>query len=471
MPPPPAHVFRSHSYPVHCSAFSTDNHLLHAGDEEGWVTITDLQAKRVVAHWKAHEAGVLGVADWQGGIVSHGRDNIIHFHAPLDLSSTPSQPTLSPKATPSSSKAVATTNGYRNLLSPPHIIRSLPVNSLNFCGFHLIPIPTGYEPDIPVVEGLGTDKLDGSGKGEDEPGKLVQDRFMRRWNAAQGLLAVPNLTDSETIDIYHVPSFGRLHAAVSSRAKAPAQAQREGKPRTGLVMSTHLYFTTTETPSAKATPLTGHPAIANGIDQPSTLEPTESTQSPVLRLVAAFEDGRVEHWECRDWSKRTDPRMRGASESSTELSGWHNLWTQKGHNEAIMAMAVSPTLDYAYTVSADHQVVKYDLQQSASVPGDVQPSPARYPTKQIGNAAVAVSPDGRVVAVGGWDGRKSAEQADTSDEASVIDVVQEDEGNSSSDDDHDSARRGGKEDVMRWMVTGGKDRRVALWQLKDFSRR
>lgn len=99
-------------------------------------------------------------------------------------------------------------------------------------------------------------------------------------------------------------------------------------------MSTHLYFTTTETPSAKATPLTGHPAIPNGTDQPSTLEPTASTQSPVLRLVAAFEDGRVEHWECRDWSKRTDPRMRGASESSTELSGWHNLWTQKGHNEA-----------------------------------------------------------------------------------------------------------------------------------------
>lgn len=130
---------------------------------------------------------------------SHGRDNIIHFHAPLDLSSTPSQPTLSPNATPSSSKTVATTNGYRNLLSPPRIIRSLPVNSLNFCRFHLIPIPTGYELDIPVVEGLGTDKLDGSGKGEDEPGKLVQDRFMRRWNAAQGLLAVPNLTDSETV--------------------------------------------------------------------------------------------------------------------------------------------------------------------------------------------------------------------------------------------------------------------------------
>jgi len=30
---------------------------------------------------------------------------------------------------------------------------------------------------------------------------------------------------------------------------------------------------------------------------------------------------------------------------------------------------------------------------------------ASYSTKQIGNGSVAVSSDGRVVAVGGWDGR------------------------------------------------------------------
>lgn len=89
-----------------------------------------------------------------------------------------------------------------------------------------------------------------------------------------------------------------------------------------------------------------------------------------------------------------------------------------------MAMTISPTFDYAYTVSADHQVVKYDLHvsgyatygsgyadghcllaQARTSADQTDPVPTRFPTKQIGNSAVAVSPDGRVVAVGGWDGR------------------------------------------------------------------
>jgi WD40 repeat protein len=68
-PPPPIHVFRSHSHPLHTTAFSANNQLLYAGDEDGWITITDLKVKRVVAHWKAHESGVLGVGEWLGGLV------------------------------------------------------------------------------------------------------------------------------------------------------------------------------------------------------------------------------------------------------------------------------------------------------------------------------------------------------------------------------------------------------------------
>lgn len=52
---------------------------------------------------------------------------------------------------------------------------------------------------------------------------------------------------------------------------------------------------------------------------------------------------------------------------------------------------------------------------------------------------------------------------------SVVAAVEDDHEDTSSGED--SGGRGGKQDVMRWMVTGGKDRRVALWQLKDFSKR
>lgn len=94
---------------------------------------------------------------------------------------------------------MATSTGYRNLLMPPRIIRSLPVNSLNFCGLRLVPIPTGYELDIPLVESLDTDAADESGTNERAKLDQTHARFMRRWNSAQGLLAVPNLTDSETV--------------------------------------------------------------------------------------------------------------------------------------------------------------------------------------------------------------------------------------------------------------------------------
>lgn len=53
-----------------------------------------------------------------------------------------------------------------------------------------------------------------------------------------------------------------------------------------------------------------------------------------LRLVAAYEDGRVEQWECKEWQTRTDPRLRGSSHAAASGGGWQNLCTQKGHNEA-----------------------------------------------------------------------------------------------------------------------------------------
>lgn len=115
-----------------------------------------------------------------------------------------------------------------------------------------------------------------------------------------------------------------------------------------------------------------------------------------------------------------------------------------------------------------------------------------YSTKQIGNSSLAVSPDGRVVAVGGWDGRIRLFSAATfkplgtlayhresvqalafgnresnllsgaDEEASVLEL-----GDESDSDDEQDADVGPR---SRWLASAGKDRRIALWSL-DFDRR
>jgi hypothetical protein len=78
----------------------------------------------------------------------------------------------------------------------------------------------------------------------------------------------------------------------------------------------------------------------------------------------------------------------------------------------VMAMAVNPQLTRAFTVSADHLIVRYDLSSIASThgmavatPGHHEHSTKSFSTGQIGNASLAVSHDGKLVAVGGWDGK------------------------------------------------------------------
>lgn len=67
-----------------------------------------------------------------------------------------------------------------------------------------------------------------------------------------------------------------------------------------------------------------------------------------------------------------------------------------------MAMVVDAACDAAFTVSADHVIVRVDLRKAlAGTPEEMK----KYPTKHIGNASLALNAEGRVLAVGGWDGK------------------------------------------------------------------
>jgi hypothetical protein len=77
-----------------------------------------------------------------------------------------------------------------------------------------------------------------------------------------------------------------------------------------------------------------------------------------------------------------------------------------------MAMAVSADHTIALSVSADHLIGKYDL--TVSLPIVVVAIKLRreqtgagsvHRTKHPGNACISIRNDGKVFAVGGWDGR------------------------------------------------------------------
>jgi WD40 repeat protein len=162
-----------------------------------------------------------------------------------------------------------------------------------------------------------------------------------------------------------------------------------------------------------------------------------------------------------------------------------------------MAMTTNSDLTKAWTVSADHQLVSYDLTTTLSPTGSEAASMKAWSTGQIGHASIALSPNEQVLATGGWDGRIKLFSSTSGKplgelsyhresvhilsfaHASPVDGL---DGTGTAtevestieigEEDSDSGEEDGSVPPReRWLVSGGKDRRVALWGLMDFSRK
>lgn len=245
--------------------------------------------------------------------------------------------------------------------------------------------------------------------------------------------------------------------------------------------------------------------------------PSRVTESPTeLRLIASFEDGRVEAWSL--YADRAEGLLRITDGRNQGDQGWKKVWEGKKHNEAgaytsssgfnsenvarklnieVMAMAVNSTSTKAYTVSADHLLVAYDLNLLPSEDKAIQ----AWSTKHVGNASVAISHTDQVLAVGGWDGKirlfsassgkplgdlgyhretvhalsfASAPRRDKVegqvDVQSTIDLGDPDLDSEEAEEEEEEDGASIVPPRDRWLASGGKDRRIGLWGLKDFSR-
>ncbi|KAF8577783.1 WD40 repeat-like protein [Ramaria rubella] len=253
---------------------------------------------------------------------------------------------------------------------------------------------------------------------------------------SRALLALPNLIDSSLADVWVIPSADRLHAAVGKTEKTLSMRDGRGPDKTapGIIMSLHLF---------------------RAINQ----------RQP--RLLLAYENGSISLFVHTE-----------ATEKSIEGRGWDSLWTVKSHAESVMAMVVGRDNLTAFTVSADHLLCRYRLEDKHSDASRLTIHRTKYP----GNGALAIRMDGRIVAVGGWDGKVRLYSTKTFKPLGTLAYHKEgcyaiafacdmNKSELSQDKKDDTDDADDREERWRWLATGGKDARVSIWQLMDFDRK
>ncbi|THV06698.1 WD-40 repeat-containing protein [Dendrothele bispora CBS 962.96] len=309
-----------------------------------------------------------------------------------------------------------------SLLGPqPTLNYSMDVNALNYCRFSLLRSPMFAKSNC---------------KAEDS--SLSKESW----------IALPNLVESSEVDIWTLPSCDRLHAAIGKSAHS-STLDSNGRGEHGIIMALHLFST---------------------ISSPTLSSSSSSTHTGAhLRLLTAYENGRV---ILREYS--TPGKAK-----SVEGRGWEAIWNVKLHNEAILAMRVSRDNSLAITASADHLLGRYEINQSDS---SANVSYSVHRTKHPGNSAIALRDDGRICAIGGWDGKirlyssksfkplgtlryhkghcqalefaRSLPETTSTDETEEEDELTEDE----------KLRR------SRWLLGGAQDNRVSIWELITFEK-
>ncbi|KIK57640.1 hypothetical protein GYMLUDRAFT_228597 [Collybiopsis luxurians FD-317 M1] len=418
--PAPIHLLRSHLSPVAAIFVSKDNERIYSGDASGHACITSTRTLRATASWKAHDDGFLGIEEWEDAIITHGRDHKLHVWNRPDNQSNSSD-----------------IGGSAALpdLSVPSIRFSMDVNALNYCRFSL----------------LSNSIIASSSVSENLPSASTsQVPLSQNFHA---LIALPNLVESSEADIWQIPSCKRLHAAIGKRAKTlPFDGDgRSGENATGIIMSLHIFEQEVSSSSTDSS----------------------STILPELRILIAYESGTV--------TLRRYP-IDCKKPVSVEGKGWEVIWETKLHQEAIMAMKVSNDNNLALTVSADHLVGRYDL-TFIPLKSPTKEGCVINRTKHPGNGCVAIHDDGRVCAIGGWDGkvrlystksfkplgtlkyhRDGCQALSFATSISVDSIPPQDDDDDDDMLDEDKIKRG------RWLISGGKDKRIAIWELISFER-
>ncbi|KPV73852.1 uncharacterized protein RHOBADRAFT_54446 [Rhodotorula graminis WP1] len=422
-PPAPEYILRGHSAPISVLGFSRCAQYLFSGDTDGFVAVWDLSTFRPRYFWRAHDAGILGLVELgDQGLLSHGRDNLLHLHrfpSRTDASSIADHGA----ATAVPSPATPSTGIERAW--------SLDVNAMSFCRM-----------SVCLVGGRTREA-----KGKERA--VEQDR-----PDEEALVAVPSLTKDDFVDIFHYPSKARAHRSVGAGAFVGQ--------KTGTVMATQLFYL-----ASPDTPRPPRPAVA---EQALPTEADAALPPPFLHILIAYESGQL-------------ALFRFAPTRTFDLVPTPS--TSPAPARSLMSLAVTADQRFAYTVGADHHMVAYRLVDANDAEAGLPRSHTEL-TASAGKAAVVVREDGKVLATAGWDGEARFYKAKTLEPLAVLshhrtslqaaafaplnptapspvfsDCPTDD------DDDDEVAGGAGRAGGTRraWLATGGQEAKIGLWEV------
>ncbi|GAA6058717.1 hypothetical protein JCM10212_003405 [Sporobolomyces blumeae] len=419
----PTYVLRGHQSPISTLCFSRDGHSLYSADSQGYVARWDLGTLRPTLFWKAHSDGVLTIRELDDGraILTHGRDNVIHCiplphprHGALRKSSlgkqaaptatsVPSPLNPSHRAGTASTSTTAPRPGSKDdtdnddddrpRLTP---LWTMDVNALNFC-------------QLDLVE-LDADARDGSPLAHDDVDESKSKGKKRVPVDPSGLIAVPSLTKDDFVDIFHLPSFERLHRSVGMGSASIGH-------KTGSVMAVRLFYLDVESGP--------QPSSRTGI-----------VKEPALHLLIGYESGQVclfRFAPTRNFVRDRPTTGSGATATVAgpsierpikgkvveEGEGWELVWDEKRHRDAVMSIAITSDKRFAYSVGADHLVAKYRIFDLNEVESTLERSFVES-TPSPGKSTLALRNDDKLVATAGWDGEVRLYSAKTLQPLAVL---------------------------------------------------
>jgi len=129
-------------------------------------------------------------------------------------------------------------------------------------------------------------------------------------------------------------------------------------------------------------------------------------------------------------------------------SSWSTIYSFKAHTQPVLSLVIHPTQKFFYTTSADANLVQHPIALATQPIKSIN-------TKHSGQTSLAIRNDGRIVVSAGWDGCGRVYSATTLKQVAVL-----------------KWHAGGLQaagfsegDGASWIVLGGKDGKISLWDV------